>query len=222
MKNQIDDLLASALTRWVDAVDRHARPIVIALLVVTLGLLGYATQTLRINSDNLRLVGEDFPERMYHEEFGKLFPNLDNAMLVVIDAETSELAREATEALSQRLRADTQHFTNVYLPGGGGFFERNGLLYRSLDELDEFGDQMARMQPIIAELERDDSIANLARLIRLGLDEVDKRGTDPTPGPRSWTEWVAPRFGSTKSTRTLSPGSRCCCAAPRSKSPLDA
>ena len=127
MKNQIDDLLASALTRWVDAVDRHARPIVIALLVVTLGLLGYATQKLRINSDNLRLVGEDFPERVYHEEFGKLFPNLDNAMLVVIDAETSELAREATEALSQRLRADTPHFTNVYLPGGGVFFERHGL-----------------------------------------------------------------------------------------------
>lgn len=172
MKNQIDEALARALVRWVDAVNSEARTVAIGLGLVTLALLFYAGSNLGINSDNLRLVGEDFPARKLHLEFSELFPNLDAALLVVVDAETSELARESTLALAERMRADSDRFTDVYLPGGGDFFELNGLMYRSVDELDEFGDQMARMQPIIAELERDSSIANLATLVQRGLAEA--------------------------------------------------
>ena len=34
------------------------------------------------------------------------------------------------------------------MSGGGTFFETHGLLYRELEDLDIFGDQMARLQPI--------------------------------------------------------------------------
>jgi hopanoid biosynthesis associated RND transporter like protein HpnN len=172
VKNQIDEALARALARWVDAVTGEARTVALGLTLVTLGLLAYAVLNLGINSDNLRLVGEDFPARKQHLEFSELFPNLDAALLVVVDAETSELARESTLALAEQMRADTARFTEVYLPGGGDFFERNGLMYRSVDELDLFADQMARMQPVLAELERDDSIANLAMLVQRGLEEA--------------------------------------------------
>ncbi|MEO2236689.1 MAG: orotidine 5'-phosphate decarboxylase / HUMPS family protein, partial [Candidatus Poseidoniia archaeon] len=40
-------------------------------------------------------------------------------------------------------------------PGGGEFFERNGLLYQGVDELDAFADQMARIQPLLTQLEQD-------------------------------------------------------------------
>ena len=135
MKNPIDEALARALVRWVDAVSNEARTVAIGLGLVTLALLFYAGSNLGINSDNLRLVGEDFPARKLHLEFSELFPNLDNTLLVLVDAETSELARESTLALAERMRADSDRFTDVYLPGGGDFFELNGLMYRSVDEL---------------------------------------------------------------------------------------
>ena len=104
--------------------------------------------------DSVRLLSDRLPSKIAHAEFSKHFPNLNNALLIVIDAETPELAREATEALQKKLVERKDLFTEVYLPGGGSFFERNGLLYRTPEELDYFADQIARVQPILAELEQ--------------------------------------------------------------------
>jgi len=48
-------------------------------------------------------------------------------------------------------------------------------MYRSPEELDVFADQMARIQPLLAELELDPSIATMVKIVELGLDE---RGED--------------------------------------------
>jgi hypothetical protein len=127
---------------------------------------------LGINSDNVRMLADTLPSKIAYTEFSKFFPNLDDALLIVVDGETPELARESADALEKKLAARSERFTDVYQPGGGAFFEKNGLLYRTPDELDQFADQMARMQPVLAELERDPSISSLARIIELGLAAV--------------------------------------------------
>ncbi|MEE8580481.1 MAG: hypothetical protein V3T33_02735, partial [Myxococcota bacterium] len=170
MKQQIDDILASVLARWVDAVRRRARAVVVGTLALSALLLAYAALNLGINSDYMSLISERMVSRQAAEEFNALFPSLDSALLIVIDAESPEQARTAAGALAERLADSNSHFTDVYVPGGGVFYETNGLLYRDLDQLDEFADQMARVQPLIAELERDPSISRLSALVRQSLD----------------------------------------------------
>jgi hopanoid biosynthesis associated RND transporter like protein HpnN len=165
--------------------------LVIALnLLVTVALGIFTGLHLGVNTDNKRLLAPDLPFQKAAAEFARHFPPLDDSLLLVIDGDTPELAREAAQALTQRLRGDPETFTDVYAPGAGAFFQRNGLLYRSLDEIDDFTDHLARVQPVIADLSRDASIANLARLIRLGLEQERARGSDET-------EWsaVLDRFG---------------------------
>jgi len=178
VKQQIDDYLATTLSRWVSAVCRRPRAVCTATLAVTVLLSVYAALNLGVNSDNVRLISDKLPSMIAHAEFSKHFPNLNDAMLIVIDAETAELAREATDALQQRLIEQKDFFNEVYLPGGGSFFERNGLLYRTPDELDYFADQMARIQPILGELERDGSIAHLAEIVQLGLESTREQDQD--------------------------------------------
>jgi len=146
----------------------------------------YAVSELGVNSDNVQMVAEDLPSRRNHEAFARLFPNLENALLVVIDAQTPELARESARSLEARLLADSEFVENAYVPGGGDFFEAHGLLYRSVDELDVFADQMARMQPILAALEQAPTLANLASLIEMGLEETSRPGAEPGVGPEDW------------------------------------
>ena len=167
-----NDLLTNALTGWVRAISRRPRTVVIATGLLTLGLAFYAATHLGINSDNVRLISEDLPSRKNHEAFAALFPNLEHALLIVVEGETPELSRDAADALTAELRTRPETFTDAYIPGGGSFFERTGLLYRSVAELEEFADQMARVQPLLAELERDSSIANLTALVRQGLDAI--------------------------------------------------
>ena len=177
--SRLDGWLSARLARWVDAVRLRAVPVAAACLVATLALGVYAGLMLRINSDNLALLSEDIPARRNHAAFADVFPNLESALFVVIDAETPELVRGAAKQLEARLAGIPELFEQVYRPGGGDFFLRNGLLYRSTDELQAFSDRLVAMQPILATLERDPSIASLSTLVRRGLEAV-RAGDDPT------------------------------------------
>ncbi len=172
MKDVIDAFLSRGVRVWVDAVQSHATSISWMSVALTLVLGTYAGFELRINSDNVKMISSTLPSMIANAEFSRFFPNLDDALLIVVDGETTEQTREATEALVEKLSERTESFTSVYVPGGGSFFERNGLMYRSPDELDLFADQMARVQPVLAQLEVDPSIASLSKVIRLGLDAV--------------------------------------------------
>ena len=148
-QDKIDAYLAERMVEWVTFVMGRARLIAVLLLIATLGLLGYTATNLSINSDAVSLISKDLPARINHEEFAKQFPNLENALFVVVDAETPELSRRAAVKLAHQMRRRPEYFMDVYMPGGGSFFERNGLLYQTPDQLDEFADQMAQVQPLI-------------------------------------------------------------------------
>jgi hopanoid biosynthesis associated RND transporter like protein HpnN len=184
VKKRFDDLVGRLVSRWVERVLGHSLAIIWAILALTVVLLAYTAMNLGINSDNVALLDEDLPSRVALDEFSKLFPILNNSMLVVVDAETPELARDSADELAEALALRTDLFSNAYIPGGGEFFERNGLLYRSVDDLYDFTDHMAEVQPILTTLERDASIANLCALIRTGLEHADS-------GPAAMAQWSA-------------------------------
>jgi hopanoid biosynthesis associated RND transporter like protein HpnN len=152
-------------------------------LALTVVLAVFTALRLGINSDNMSLIHPDLPFMVNQEEFKQHFPVLDSALLVVVDARTPELARESADALRERMAARTEFFEDVYVPGGSGFFEEHGLLYSEVEELYDFSDGMVRMQPLLAELESDASIANFSRVVRLGLDAANEEGTEGEEWP---------------------------------------
>lgn len=175
--------LTPQLQRWLGWIAERANAVAATCLVLTLAALLYTFSSLGINADNLSLVSKSLESRRNHAAFAALFPNLEESILVVVDGETPALAREATEALAAELEAMGDTFRDVYVPGGGAFFEEHALLYRTVDELDVFADQLSTLQPIIARLERDPSLVQLAELVRLGLAS----GGDADLGAAQWT-----------------------------------
>ncbi len=183
MNEPLQKMLTPRLQRWLGAISRRANGVATASIGITLILLLYTFFNLGINSDNLSLVSKSLESRKNHAAFAALFPNLEEAMLVVIDGETPALARDATNALAAELEAMGDTFRDVYVPGGGSFFEDHALLYRTPDELDDLADQLASLQPVLASLESDPSLVQLAELVRLGFDSVGESGIDPS----QWT-----------------------------------
>jgi len=177
-KDRIDALIVGVLRSWVAKVRARASLVSAAILLATLPLLVYTALNLGINVDTVRVIHPETPSRVALEAFSKLFPILNEAVIVVLDAQTSEQARDAIEELQAALETEPAYYKDVFVPGGGDFFARNGLLYLSLDELDELGDELAEAQPLIAELERDPSLSNLGDLVEEGLDELAVDGSD--------------------------------------------
>jgi hopanoid biosynthesis associated RND transporter like protein HpnN len=169
---RIDEVLSRGLIAWVDGVRRHARAVLVAIALVTVGLAGYAATHLGINTYFAAVLDDDLPFWEDYNAFAKVFPILDEALLVVIDAETPRRAQDAADVLAARLAEQTELFRGVYVPGGGEFFEKHALLYLSVEELQDLSDQLAGVQPILAEVTRDRSLRNMANVLRKGIEHA--------------------------------------------------
>jgi len=178
MNEPLQRFLTPRLQRWLGFISRNPRPVSIACVVATVAALVYAGLNLGINADNLSLISDELPSRKNQAEFAAHFPNLEEAILVVIDGETPADARDATNALAEELQRDPDAFKDVYVPGGGTFFEDHALLYSTPDSLDQLADDMATLQPVLASLEADPSLVELATLVRTALEAGADQGID--------------------------------------------
>lgn len=178
-----DRRIALVLCALVTRVSRRPRAWAIAVLVIA-GACGFwSASHLGINTDNIQLVDERLPFRKTYAEFAEVFPILDNALLIVVDGKTPEIAREATQDLGARLASRNDLYRDVFVPGGDPFFEEHVLLYLSVEELEELVDHLSRVQPILAALMQDPSIANLARILQQALER--ENGAAPSA---NWPE----------------------------------
>ncbi|MFI5315265.1 MAG: MMPL family transporter [Myxococcota bacterium] len=168
----MDELIGRAVAAWVDAVRRHPIATLVAAAVVT-GLLGlYTYRNLGINMDVAAMLSPDLPHQKTWHEIIHAFPESNDPLLVVVDAPTPDRARDAALALRDRLAKETKLFSSVEVPGEGPFFEKNGLLYLSADELSKLADHLAEVQPYLAELRRDSSLRGLFSLLRRAADSL--------------------------------------------------
>ena len=141
--------------------------LVLALSLVLSALSGWGLVThLGISSETDDLFDAELPFRQRDRDFQRAFPQLDDVVLVVVDAPSDTRARDTVRWLAAELRADPERFQDVFVPGDGPFFSRNGLLYLEEDELEELVDDLALAQPFLAELSRDRSLRGLFDLLR--------------------------------------------------------
>ena len=102
---------------------------------------------------------------MAHREYRAAFPQLRNALTLVIDAESAELARDSVKRLAEKLTEDSVHFEWVYAPSLGAFFERHGLMFLDLDALDELTQRLTRAQPVLGRLANAPNLVGMAALL---------------------------------------------------------
>src|SRR5690606_3623333 len=122
--------------------------------------------------DTARLFPDDLPWRAREIEFDRVFPQNDDLLAVVIDADTPARADRAADLLAEEIRKRPDLFRNVYRPDGGDFFRRHGLLYLSVDELASLTAQVAEIQPFLGTLATDPSLAGLFEMLAQAMDGV--------------------------------------------------
>jgi len=169
---RIDAALGDLLASWVEGVRRRAGRVIGIGLLVTAASLVYAAGHLGVNADSDELFDESLRFRQLREELDRTFPQLDDEALVVIDAPTRIEAEEAARLLVARLDGEEERFASIYAPGLDPFFDRNGLLYLSTEELEELADHLAAAQPLLAELSRDQSLRGLFEVLATIIDRA--------------------------------------------------
>src|SRR6185436_13861534 len=118
----------------------------------------YAALHLGVNADPKALIARHLPFQERQAALTRTFHTLADGVLVVVDADSPVVAGRAAEALAARLAARTDLFSEVDVPGGGPFFAHNALLYLAPERLEDLTNRLARVQPFLATLARDQSL----------------------------------------------------------------
>ncbi len=170
------------LAWWVDIV-RHTAIWVVVLTVFFSGIVLYYTiGHLSINASTADMLSPTLAFRRNLKEFKQAFPQLQGTMLIVIHGKTPDLAQGATTTLANSLRKEPGIFKTVYVPGGGRFFERHGLLYLSPKKLEDLADNLAKIQPFLGKLARDQNLRGLFSMLTDAVNAViDGKNIDLTP-----------------------------------------
>lgn len=168
----LTDWISAALVRWVGFVLRFRVPVVIVSLFAAALALYYASSRLGINTDTANMISPELPWRQDFIEFREAFPARDRNVAVVVSAPSAERADAFATALVARLEAEPELFGSVLAAGIGDFFERNGLLYLSVDQLEALADRLAEAQPLLGLLAPEFDAATVLGVAGRALDEA--------------------------------------------------
>jgi len=167
-------LTGRTVSWWVAFVSRHAWQTVLLTLLLTVFLGNYTIHHIGINTDASKMISEKLPWRQNYLSYKKKFPQFFGEIAIVVDGDTPGLADNAADSLTKSLRGETKLFKSVYEPGGSDFFRRNGLLYLSVDKLEDLSDHLAEVQPFLGALMADQSLGGFFSMLTTAMDAVEK------------------------------------------------
>ncbi|HLY06419.1 MAG TPA: MMPL family transporter [Rhizomicrobium sp.] len=167
--------VASIVERVVAFCARNAAVVVLLALVVGLFASFYSATHFAMNSDPESLISSQTSWRKRNAQFDAEFPQLGNAIDVVIDGATPELAERGAGELAAELEKRPELFHNVTRPGGGSFFSHNGLLFLPLERVKQTAAQLITAQPFLGALASDPSLRGVTDSLSTALEGV-KRG----------------------------------------------
>jgi len=169
---QTTNRLTSAISRIVQTCARYRWLVVVAALVVTAFSADYAARNFSIDADTSKLISDELPWRERELAYKQAFPQERQKLLVVVDAPTPELAGTAADRLAQRLSTQPSLFPTVRQPGSSAFFQRNGLLFRSTEEVARITDRLTAARPLVGTLAADPSFRGVMDGLAIGVDGV--------------------------------------------------
>jgi uncharacterized protein len=148
----------SLIGRTVAASTRHPWIVLFLVGVLTSASLVFTARNFAMTADTAQLISQRLDWRQKEFAFESAFPQLNNLTLVVIDGATPELADDAARRLVAALKDRRSLFKTVRWPGGGPFFEREGLLFLPLEDVRSATDGLVKAAPMLVRLRADQSL----------------------------------------------------------------
>ena len=130
-------MLTSIVVSIVKACTRFAAITILIALTLAVAAGFYTARKFEINTDINTLISPNLDWRQRDIQFDDAFDR-DRTIFAVVEAPTPELTNSASAALNQKLAGDFKHFELVQPLGSGEFFEKNGLLFLPVAEVDQF------------------------------------------------------------------------------------
>jgi len=160
------------IARLVDASRRRAWLTTLAFTLLGALCLWFAAGHLGIDSDTDHLFSTSLPWRQQELAMDREFPQFNDVLVAVVRGATPEETDAAAGALAKALQTDHAHFRDVTRPDADPFFQHNGLLLLSGQDLDKLLDSLMNAQPLLGPLATEPSALGLLHGVSLMAEGV--------------------------------------------------
>jgi hopanoid biosynthesis associated RND transporter like protein HpnN len=164
------DWIKNGLAWWVRCVLRFPKITIVVILLLAGVSVAYTRSHLGINTDTADMISPELPWRRDFIAYRESFAVRDRNIVIVVDAGSAAVAAAFAADLAATLRREPQRFHSVFLAGDGEFFERNGLLYLSIAQLEDLGDRLAAAQPLLGLLSDQFNGAGVVSVVQTTVD----------------------------------------------------
>ena len=165
-------LIVAAVGRAVRLSTRHAWLVIPGFLVVAVFAGVYLARHIAINTDSSKLLSNSLPWRQQEMRLNDLFPQRTDRIIAVVDATTPEAAEEGAAALADALAPQSDLIRTVTRPDGGEFFSRNGILFKSVDEVRSDMAQLIKAEPFLGTLAADPTLHGVLGALSQSIEGV--------------------------------------------------
>ena len=172
MKKSNDFATTAPITRLVQLSSRYSWPVIVGFLLVAIASVGYFTRHFVITTDSNKLLSSSLPWRQQEVMLDLAFPQRIDRIITVIDATTPEAADNAADALVNELSPRSDVIRTISRVDGGEFFERNGILFLTLDEVRRNTAELISAQPFLGTLSADPTLRGVFRTLSQSLEGV--------------------------------------------------
>lgn len=126
----------------------------------------YMASTLKVDTDPGLMISNEPKFSRDFQTLIKQFPILHNAFVVLIETDEAERGRELATEIAGKLSAQPDLFSNVHAPGTGAFFDKNGVLYLSKDQVAKIASDLEGLAPLLNTLSIQPDVAGLDDLLQ--------------------------------------------------------
>lgn len=162
--------LATSIARWCV---NHATATIILFVAIALLSAALAATRLKIDTNPALMINGELPFRQNYQDLINQFPALDNAFVVMIDAEVPADGRDAAGKIARQLETRPDLFTDVFAPGTGPYFDKYGVLYLDEAVVKQIADDVRESSPLINTMSLQPDLAGLADLFRQMVPVVE-------------------------------------------------
>lgn len=168
-------MLKNVIVQTVKVCTRYAKSVVFLTIALAGLSIWYTSEHFALNTDISKLISSDLPWRQREIAYEKAFPGSYEAIIAVVEAPTAELTKLATSELAAKLSGRTDKFLEVDNIAGSPFFQQNGLLFLSTEEVKDTTEKLSKSEPLIGSLATDPSLRGLTEALTTVLAGL-KRG----------------------------------------------
>ncbi len=149
---RVEAVLGRVAASLVDAARAHAVATVILCLLLGAGAVALALTQMQVDTDSSRLLSERMAVGRTNRALVALFPALQDNIVVMIEADEADDARDSAVELRDRLAALPERYSEVFLPGYGDYYDDFGIYHLEREELDELALRLDRSGELLATL----------------------------------------------------------------------